>query len=301
MSLAAVSLIEYDAVTDSGAFVSVHRLVQAAMRQRLIEQRAWRATAKRVTRQLAQSFPHSIHKQPELEDRCAALLPHVISLREHTLQNGKGMTRAMARLLDAAGVYLSRQHGSYWPSRIRSQPTPVTGTLYDLALSLMAAGRHIEAESLLRDLLAIGERGNDPRLMFGAHGYLGKLMLLTERYSAAETHFREAMAYHGREGIVPWFGIGFISLHHYLAVALHRMGRNEEALTHVMTALSSLRKDRVADFEAAGIGPFTLPFTLGDLIDPDERAAMVRMAVDILEALGRTEEARATRDQYGLG
>ena len=87
-ALAAVSLIEHDDLEDGAPAVTLHRLVQAAMRARLIEKGNALNTLRRTTQVLAEAFPKGNYREPRLWNpalwpACDALLPHVLAIREH--------------------------------------------------------------------------------------------------------------------------------------------------------------------------------------------------------------------------
>src|SRR5262249_47680972 len=80
MALAAVSLIEHDEIENMPA-VTLHRMVQAAMRSALIERGTASAAIARVTQRLAGAFPQDA-SEPVHWPRAALLLPHVLALRD---------------------------------------------------------------------------------------------------------------------------------------------------------------------------------------------------------------------------
>ena len=82
MTLTAVSLVEHVELETGEPAVTVHRLVQAAMRARLAEHGETEATIERVTLRLAEAFPKTAYRDIEVWPRCAELLPHVLALRE---------------------------------------------------------------------------------------------------------------------------------------------------------------------------------------------------------------------------
>ena len=104
IALAGVSLIERAALDDGAPAVTLHRLVQAAMRARLVE-RGDSGDSGASQKRLADAFPNDGYDEPKRWPRCAALLPHVMALREHALWVG-GSAEAGGTLLNSAGSYL---------------------------------------------------------------------------------------------------------------------------------------------------------------------------------------------------
>ena len=171
MALAGVSLVEHDHAGTPA--VSVHRLVQAAMRARLADRQALHA--ERATRSLAQVFPEHAFGDPKVWPQCAALLPHVLAL---------------------ADFYRLGRH----------DVPPEGGGLFDSAAGyLHARGAYGEAEPLFRMAVAVKERvhGRSDPLFALALGNLAVLLQEIGRTEEAEAHFREVIEtqekVHGRQ------------------------------------------------------------------------------------------------------
>src|SRR5262245_60307859 len=128
MTLASVSLIEHPNLEGDQPAITVHRLVQAAMRARLTERSEAEQTLAQVLQSLADAFPQIRFRQTAAGARRAALLPHVLAARDCFHIMGLQTSGAAARIFSLAGLYLDM------------------------------GGDFDGAEPLLRDAIAIGER-----------------------------------------------------------------------------------------------------------------------------------------------
>jgi tetratricopeptide (TPR) repeat protein len=289
-ALSEMSLVKHDPFDDGTPAIAVHRLVQAVMRQRLVQLKNGRAPIKQLTRLLAAAFPQNIHRQPELAPRCAALLPHVMSIRGHALQDAKVPPRAMANLLDAVGAYLdlisfaSRRIGSvtstdlmtdldWWRDRVKSGSEPIVSRLSALASQLFYAERYAEAEPLFLDALAIAQRTRDFRTVVASHRGLSQLMQATGRFKEAEGHLRDAMAFCKNDRFLEYIRA---HLDAEMADLLLKAGRPSDALKFGESSLARMK-----------------PWDTS-------RTKTVTLTADALDALGRTEEAKALRERCGL-
>jgi tetratricopeptide (TPR) repeat protein len=166
MTLAAVSLVEHAELDGGEPAVVLHRLVQAEMRARLVQLGTAKSISERVTRWLAAAFPKTAYRETSITfwPRCAMLLPHVLALRNQLPPDADLVE--LAGLLTAAGSYLHRR------------------------------GAYAEAEPLLKDALAIGEKtlGSEHPDVATWLGNLGHLYRTTGHYAEAEPLFREALA-----------------------------------------------------------------------------------------------------------
>jgi tetratricopeptide (TPR) repeat protein len=207
IALAGVSLIERAALDDGAPAVTLHRLVQAAMRARLVERGETAATVERVTKRLADAFPNDGYDEPKRWPRCAALLPHVMALREHALWVG-GSAEAGGTLLNSAGSYLEGRaaHAEAEPlfrealaigeKTLGREHPNVVAVLNNLANLLRDTGRHAEAEPLIREALAISEKSlgrEHPEIAIRLN-VLALLLRQTGRHTEAEQLYREAIA-----------------------------------------------------------------------------------------------------------
>jgi tetratricopeptide (TPR) repeat protein len=238
MALAAVSLIEHEAIEDTPA-VTLHRLVQAAMRAALTERGTAASTIARVTLRLAEAFPKDAW-EPTLWASAAVLLPHVLALCEYIVHEPMA-AEAGGRLLGAAGNYLRgraayaeaepllREALSISESALGSDHPDMSRRNNDLGLMLWTTGRHAEAEPFFRSAITKAEntQGREHPDVAGALNNLARLLNDTGRREEAEPLFREAIAIGektlGRRHatVVPWLN--------NLAILLNESGRNAEA------------------------------------------------------------------------
>ncbi len=119
MPLAETSLIEHCSDENVPA-LTVHRLVQAAMRARLAERQS--TILDQVTKLLVQAFPEGAYADTTVWLRCAELLPHVLALFKHcTAENV--LPEAGGRLFHAAASYLHARDFFWQPSRSIGRPS----------------------------------------------------------------------------------------------------------------------------------------------------------------------------------
>jgi DNA-binding winged helix-turn-helix (wHTH) protein/tetratricopeptide (TPR) repeat protein len=227
LSLAAVSLIEHIELEGGNPAVSLHRLVQTAMRTRLEDQGQSEAIAARVTKALADAFPKYAYRSTSVWPLCAVLVPHVIALAATHSEPGGSR---LAGLLNAAGSYLHRR-GLYSEAEplLRRSITIGDATLgskhpelaiwrSSLARHYRDIGRYVEAEPLLREALAISREalGNEHPDVIVRLTDLAHLYLDTLRHRDAEPLLKEAIAV-GEKA----FGRG----HSSVAIALGTLAR----------------------------------------------------------------------------
>src|SRR5262249_51549272 len=105
MSLAAVSLIDHPKLEGDQPTITVHRLVQAAMRARLAERGEAEQTLAQVLQGLAGAFPMVRFRQITSRAQRVALIPHVLAARDclHIMQ--LRTSPAAGRLFCAAGRF----------------------------------------------------------------------------------------------------------------------------------------------------------------------------------------------------
>jgi tetratricopeptide (TPR) repeat protein len=102
------SLIKYDSNEsdpDGTPPISVHRLVRAAMHQRLQAAHRLVPAVTAAIKRLAAAFPDKSYSDPNCWPRCKQLLPHVLMLRQEA-QRVQIETAELAHLLDGAANYL---------------------------------------------------------------------------------------------------------------------------------------------------------------------------------------------------
>jgi tetratricopeptide (TPR) repeat protein len=208
-ALASVSLIEHVTLDDGMPGETLHRLVQAAMRARLAEHAETAAAVARAITRLAEAFPDDGYSEPKVWPRCAALLPHVLALREHkTWDEASGVSAS--DLLGKAGLYLHgraavaeaepllREGLALGEKTLGREHAAVSNFLNNLASLLIDTGGHAEAETHLREAITISEKtfGREHPTVAIQLGNLAGLFRATRRYTEAEPLYREALAIH---------------------------------------------------------------------------------------------------------
>ncbi len=104
------ALRRYSLITINDNLISIHRLVQAVMLDRLSEEekKKW---AEAATKLINGAFPRNILTNPESWSRCSILLPHSLALAGHAEKLSTGFENA-GPLLNQTGLYL-RTRGEF--------------------------------------------------------------------------------------------------------------------------------------------------------------------------------------------
>jgi tetratricopeptide (TPR) repeat protein len=205
-SLAAVSLVEHLTLDKDMPDITLHRLVQAAMRRRLADKNKTATTVAQVTRGLREAFPAHAYQETKYWPRCAELLPHVLALRELALWDDLSKIAA-AGLLNRAASYLHgrasyTQPEAFFREAIKfvdaAQDTEEDKAIYqnNLATLLTDTGRFAEAEPLFREAIKLGENtiGREHPEIATRLVNLGRVLQLSGRPKEAEPLYREAIA-----------------------------------------------------------------------------------------------------------
>ncbi|MFI5012394.1 MAG: tetratricopeptide repeat protein [Hyphomicrobiales bacterium] len=295
-ALRGVSLIEYDALEDGSPVLTLHRLVQAAMRTRVAESGTTAAIVTQLTRRLAEAFPPGAAGDPKLWPRCAVLLPHVLALRELALWDNAS-PEAAGELLQRAGSYLHGR-GAYRAAeplfceavamgeRVLGREHPqVASWLNDLGLLYWTTGRYGEAEPLEREAIATSEKalGREHPDVAVRLNNLARLLNDTGRQAEAEPLFREAIAIGvktlGREHakVAAWLN--------NLGILLNEAGRNHEAEPLYREAIAINEKTLGPDHPEVARCFGNLAVLLRDT---DRNAEGEKLARDALEIWQRT-------------
>lgn len=206
-ALTALSLIEHGAAQGGGATVTVHPLVQGAMRARLAARGEAAAALEKATKQLARIFPADPLNDPKSWPLCGSLLGHAIALRSHANWGERGGESA-ARLLHSAGDYLYIRGAHKEAEALLSEAIAITARApaharsalteqqFSRARALFFMGRLTEAEDLFRETIAATEqrfgRGHINTAI--KVGLLAELLTHTKRFDEAEPLFREIVA-----------------------------------------------------------------------------------------------------------
>jgi tetratricopeptide (TPR) repeat protein len=208
MALSAASLIEHPNLEGDRPALTVHRLVQAAMRARLTERGEAEQTLAHVIEGLARAFPQVRFRQLDVAARRAMLLPHVLAARECLRGVGLPPSPRAGRLFCAAGRYLHAR-GDYVGAEplFRDAIAVIERTfgrdhadramaLHDLALLLLNGGHYAEAETLIPQAIEIGEKtlGQDDAEAVIRLNNLANLLRHVGRVREAEQHYRRAIA-----------------------------------------------------------------------------------------------------------
>jgi tetratricopeptide (TPR) repeat protein len=292
--LGAVSLIEHDPFDDGTPAVTLHRLVQAAMRARVAGRGQTAATVDLATRALAAAFPPNARGDPSLWPRCARLLPHVLALHE-LLSSDAPSAAARGDLLGRVGGYLLgraayREAEPLLHEAIAIGETmlgrehPVVGVrLNNLALLYWTTGRYAEAEPCYREAIAIGDStvGRRHADVAARLNNLARLLNDTGRRAEAEPLFREAIAIgestlgRAHPEVAVWLN--------NLAILLNESGRNDEAEPLYREAIAIGERHHGRDNVEVGRCINNLARLLRDTERFAEAEALAREAV----ALGR--------------
>ncbi len=207
--------------------LSIHRLVQAAVRQRpgTRSERSWAAVAVRLLRVAFPANSADASARPE----CARLLPHALSAAYNAERVGVELN-AVAWLLDHLGVYLQAA-GEYQHAReLSSRAVTIAEALYgpnhaELAVLLNHLGRTLrnldelsEGRSTLERALAIAEAeyGKEHPYVAAILNQLGRTLRCLGSLPQAKAYIARALAIneatHGHE-------------HPYVALTLNNLGR----------------------------------------------------------------------------
>ncbi|MEP0909762.1 FxSxx-COOH system tetratricopeptide repeat protein [Leptolyngbya sp. GB1-A1] len=199
-SLACYSLIKLEPAAQS---YSIHRMVQAVLRQRMTDDQL-QQWVNRAVATLNAAFPEVDYDQ---WTQCARLLPHVESIQPYLL-NKLEEAEALARLLNRAGYYLY-QRGQYTEAeplfqrlleireaQLGKDYPAVATSLNNLAGLYDSQGRYSEAEPLYQRSLKIYEAqlGKDHPAVATSLNNLAGLYDNQGRYQEAEPVYLSAIS-----------------------------------------------------------------------------------------------------------
>lgn len=206
-ALLGVSLIDHVTLANGSRAVTLHRLVQTAMRNRLARQHRLDALIAIVTTRLRDAFPTDADHDQLRWMQSATLLPHVISLYEKNVWSDTP-TEAASDLLTAAADYLVKRGAFEDAVPLARSAHTINAALFgevhpktlasgsDLSVILSYAKRHEEAESLARSAVAAFKKSSGadhemgPRLL----NNLALSLVEARRYDDAVTVSSEALA-----------------------------------------------------------------------------------------------------------
>ncbi|SEE71804.1 Tetratricopeptide (TPR) repeat [Rhizobiales bacterium GAS191] len=291
LALTGVSLVRSDPLDDDVPGVSLHRLVQSAMRLRLAERDRAGAALNRAIATLAEAFPDRAYEDTTTWPRCDRLLAHAMAIREHASALDAN-TPAAPILFDRIGQYL---HGramfslaeAMYRNAIASgerqfgaDSLEIARFKNNLANVLSALGRGGEAEPLLREALRLQEEKlgrSDPgraRMMTS----LAWLLQEMGKSAEAEQLLREAI-----ESCEATLGRGHPDMAvriNNLALVLQRSGHAEEAEALLREAIQAGERSLGRDHPVVLARLNNLASLLRDKGQTSEAEALFREALE---------------------
>ena len=233
-------------ITRQGDLLSMHRLMQEIVRNRILEERrtAWVRLALERVAHSAQFQGDDASTWPSWE----ILRPHVVEILAHAEERGDLENTNASELMTALGNFLFGRglsaeaeplHRKALAIGIRllgPDDDSVAVCLSNLGLLLRETGRQVEAERLLRQAVAITRSSGKrpPNLTKQLNGLALCLMDL-QRWTEAEEMLREALA---REEAMPERDLVALTRDlHNLALLLASTGRPQEAEPVIRRAL----------------------------------------------------------------
>jgi tetratricopeptide (TPR) repeat protein len=332
-ALSRVALVQSASTETGEPAVTLHRLVARVARSRTEAAGRLDTAVMRATEILEEAFPDDAYREPARWPRCAALLPHVLGLRN--LWTEERATIAAARLAMSAGGYLKGRasfdsaemlvtEGLTIARRVLPpDDTEIATFANNLAFVLKNRGKLDEAEPLYREAVEIGETTSDRNKPWHAARLNNLASLLEQRghFDAAEPLYREAIkigeAALGRShrDILPWLNnlASLLAERSKLdeAETLYReaiqsgetaYGRNHPVVAVWLNNFAGLLEYRGKLDEAEPLSLealATIEATLGA-----EHPNTVKVAhnyAHLLDATGRGDEADALRRRYPDG
>jgi DNA-binding SARP family transcriptional activator/tetratricopeptide (TPR) repeat protein len=237
-ALFAVSLVDHETDAAGRVLLTLHPLVQAALRVRLTALGQVDSVLRDTARALGHAFPTDAITNPRSWGACMGLLQHVLALRELStglappdLDTGQFLSGA-GRYLHVLGAYdeagqLHREALAV-AERLFPSDSPVLAIRQnDLALLLTMIGRYSEAEPLLRRSIAHDQDGPGRVTLDGAIrlSNLARLLSDTKRYHEAEPLFRKAIETADDPDIGdPAYAVAW---RNNLGIVLNETGRND--------------------------------------------------------------------------
>jgi tetratricopeptide (TPR) repeat protein len=250
IALASTSLIEHQELADAAPAVTVHRLVQAAMRSRLTTNAVAASVLETLAGALEAAVPEGAHDTPSHWPVCSQLLPHVLAFREHAAAAGL-KTGAFALVCDRMGEFLYAR-GSLESAKLMfrqavdvgceafgARDLAVAKATNNLALVMHDLNPGDDAEALLRQALDI-----EQECVGKEHSSYGRTLTSLASVLSARGHIEEAESCL-RDAI----SLGEVTLGRghrdvamrlgNLATLLYRKGQNSEAEALFREAIAS--------------------------------------------------------------
>jgi tetratricopeptide (TPR) repeat protein len=239
-SLSSVSLIENHTLADDSPAVTLHRLVQAAMRAQLASQSRTMQVLELILKRLSDIVPEGAYEDPRHWPRCAQLLPHVLAFREHAavakMENGNFalLSNRMGEFLYArASLDLSKTFFQQAVDVARIAfglgNIEVAKALNNLAMAMHDLNPNADVESLFREALHIerDQVGTDHTSYARTLTNLARLLHDLGRLDEADSLLREAIAL-GEKNLGRAHPDVALRLNN-LAMLLHSKGQSAEA------------------------------------------------------------------------
>jgi DNA-binding SARP family transcriptional activator/Tfp pilus assembly protein PilF len=310
-ALYAVSLLDHEATEEGAVLITLHPLVQSAMRFRLAGKKQSSETARRTAELLAKAFPATALTDPKTWTMCASLLRHALALREISPdvftpdENSSQLLSSLGCYLHIRGAYgeaeqIFRESISVAESVLGAEHPIVATRQNNLALLLSTIGRYSEAEPLLRQIITQGEKS------LGRHhieiavrlNNLGRLLSDTKRYGEAEPLYREAIAIADTQvGSDMTYAV---SWRNNLGILLNETGRNDKGEQIYREALAIGLKTLGGHHHEVARCLNNLGFLLRDINRLDESEALVRDALAIWAEMLGEEHPIYARGQENL-
>ena len=331
-ALAEVSLLKHDPFEDDTPAVTVHRLVQGVARARSEAKGSARNAVRRLIARLAAQYPSDGYN-PQSWPLCAKLTPH-LTAQKATAVEGAPILPHWPVLLSRGGSYVwgrgsFKQAASFYRDALVIREKTLEPEHPDTAENLNALGFLLRlqgdltgARPLLERALAVREKVLGPEHPDTAESLsnLGLLLQGENDLTGARPFLERALAIREKK-LPPEHPDTARSLHN-LALLLHAqgdlvgarplfkraLGINEKesgpahpSTNHVRTNLSRLLLACGQPTEALALGETALTASANLLgLNHDWIKDSARVTADALDALGRTEEAKALRERYGV-
>jgi tetratricopeptide (TPR) repeat protein len=284
-ALTEISLVKHDPFEDGSPAVTVHRLVQTVARARSEANGSAQEAVERLIARLATTYPYDGYSNPQSWPLCAQLTPHLLA------RGGPDDTSVSELLGRAGGYFLGR-------------------------------GAYSQAEPLLRDALAMGEKALGPEHPFTATSLNNLAFLLQNQgdFAGARPLHERALAIYekalGPEHPDTAMSLGNLGgllceegdivgarplLERALAIREKALGPEHPNTNRARYNLSRLLFLKGRPTEALTLCETALTAhdkALGR--DHPWTKDSARVTAAALEALGRTEEAKELRERYGL-
>jgi tetratricopeptide (TPR) repeat protein len=289
-ALAEVSLVKHDPFEDGTQAVTVHRLVQAVARARSQSKGMTQAAIDRMIARLATTYPEDVDN-PQSLPLCAKLTPHLLARREAGPDDASEVAN-WPEVLDRAGGYfygraafsealpLLRDALAMNEKALGPEHPDTAQSLNNLALPLHAQGNLAGAKPLYERALAIREKALGPEHPDTAQSLNNVATLLKDQgdFAGARPLFERA-----------------------LAIQEKVLGPEHPNTNAARGNLARLLLMSHQPSQARALSEAAL--TAHDKVLGRDHASTknsARVTADALEALGRTEDAKALRERYGL-